>query len=64
MTTSPEAPTRATWCVLHPTQTSPCAACAGDHKAGEHRDMPALPSCRHCRPIKPQHTTHADRSER
>jgi hypothetical protein len=43
-------PTLATWCPIHPTQKTPCTACAGDHKAGEHHSTVPIPSCRHCRP--------------
>lgn len=60
-----DVPTRTTWCPIHGNPASPvCSACAGDHVAGEHHSLPAIPSCPHCRPIPAQHTTHADRSTR
>ncbi|GAB6938337.1 hypothetical protein ACQP60_04310 [Isoptericola variabilis] len=41
-------PPRGAWCPIHDTQRTPCTACAGDHRAGEHHSLPPLPSCRHC----------------
>jgi hypothetical protein len=28
-------------CATHPSRTAPCPDCAGDHRAGDHRDTPA-----------------------
>jgi hypothetical protein len=49
------------WCVVHDART-PCSSCAGDHRAGDHRGLPAIPSCPACEPIPVRHTTYTDRS--
>ena len=52
-TTSTDRPTRSTYCPTHPDQrTRTCSACAGDHKAGEHAEVPST-TCRFCKPPPP-----------
>lgn len=38
---------RRAWCRVHATNCLPCAACAGDHAAGEHAGHPVT-SCARC----------------